>query len=241
MVKNNIILIFFGLCTLSCKKEDKTFISSNTLFNQITNLEQYSNVQKIDEDSLIKIKADNDDYIIDGYISKKLNKKMGWWNIRDKNNALNKVKLQYIYFENKEKVNQFIFYKDNIIDSVRSKFYTFDKKKQNNKDIITYSFCTPKSEKPALSANLYYLVMNNNNNDVLEESKSKSEKNKNHYQFKLEIPVEGEIIIKGLFSEVLNVENENLGTNEILTDDLISSQEKKFKSKNVEIILHNPK
>ena len=98
MVKNNIILIFFGLCTLSCKKEDKTFISSNTLFNQITNLEQYSNVQKIDEDSLIKIKANNDDYIIDGYISKKLNKKMSWRNIQDKNNVLNKIKLQYIYF-----------------------------------------------------------------------------------------------------------------------------------------------
>lgn len=206
-----------SLSLLSCKKEsDKDLVSSNSLFNDITNLKQYDNVQKVDEDTLIRIKASNNEYIIDGYISKKLNKKTGWWNIQDKNNEINKVRLQYIYFENKEKINQFIFYKNNIIDSTKSKFYVLDK----IGNIMKYSFFTPKSKESVISANLYYIIMNENN-DILKESKIEDGENNNQYLFKLEIPITKKVMIKGLFSEKLNLEDKSLGVNEILTEDLV--------------------
>lgn len=217
MVRNKINLVFLSLSILSCKKEsDKDLVSSNSLFNDITNLKQYDNVQKVDEDTLIRIKASNNEYIIDGYISKKLNKKTGWWNIQDKNNEINKVRLQYIYFENKEKINQFIFYKNNIIDSTKSKFYVLDK----IGNIMKYSFFTPKSKESVISANLYYIIMNENN-DILKESKIEDGENNNQYLFKLEIPITKKVMIKGLFSEKLNLEDKSLGVNEILTEDLV--------------------
>lgn len=217
MVRNKINLVFLSLSLLSCKKEsDKDLVSSNSLFNDITNLKQYDNVQKVDEDTLIRIKASNNEYIIDGYISKKLNKKTGWWNIQDKNNEINKVRLQYIYFENKEKINQFIFYKNNIIDSTKSKFYVLDK----IGNIMKYSFFTPKSKESVISANLYYIIMNENN-DILKESKIEDGENNNQYLFKLEIPITKKVMIKGLFSEKLNLEDKSLGVNEILTEDLV--------------------
>ncbi|MDR6160265.1 hypothetical protein QF023_003781 [Chryseobacterium sp. SLBN-27] len=217
MVRNKINLVFLSLSLLSCKKEsNKDLVSSNSLFNDITNLKQYDNVQKVDEDTLIRIKASNNEYIIDGYISKKLNKKTGWWNIQDKNNEINKVRLQYIYFENKEKINQFIFYKNNIIDSTKSKFYVLDK----IGNIMKYSFFTPKSKESVISANLYYIIMNENN-DILKESKIEDGENNNQYLFKLEIPITKKVMIKGLFSEKLNLEDKSLGVNEILTEDLV--------------------
>ncbi len=62
MVRNKINLVFLSLSLLSCKKEsDKDLVSSNSLFNDITNLKQYDNVQKVDEDTLIRIKASNNE------------------------------------------------------------------------------------------------------------------------------------------------------------------------------------
>ncbi|WP_172276996.1 hypothetical protein [Chryseobacterium sp. LAM-KRS1] len=217
MKRNKIVLFFLFLSILSCKKEyDKNFSSSKIIFNDITNLDQYDNLRKVEADTLIKIAGSNNKFMIDGYISKKLNKKTGWWNIQDVNKESNKIKIQYLNFENTEKVNQFIFYKNNDIDSTRSKFYVANKSKKN----VSYFFCTPKSKETVLSAKFYYVIMDENNN-ILKESKIESEKNKNNYLFKLEIPMMKKIIIKGLFSEMLKVEDKSLGTNEIFTEDVI--------------------
>ncbi|RMZ60825.1 hypothetical protein D1632_02280 [Chryseobacterium nematophagum] len=217
MKRSKIILFFLSLILLSCtKKIDKDFISSNDIFNDITNLKKYDNVQKINADTLIKIKASNKEYIIEGYINKNLNKKTGWWTIHDIN-KINKVRLQYIDFENKENINQYIFYKNNFIDSVRSKFYSLKK----NGNILNYYFHTPKSKESVLSANLYYIILDENNN-ILKESKIENKINKGHYYlFTLEPPIAKKVMIKSLFSETLNVNDKSLGTNEILTEDLI--------------------
>ncbi|ALR31252.1 hypothetical protein ATE47_12295 [Chryseobacterium sp. IHB B 17019] len=219
-MKRYSLLLLGGFILFSCEKEEnKEFIRSNSLFNDITNLKKYNNIQKKDVDTLIKISASNEDYIIDGYLSKRLNKKTGWWNIQDKHNKFNKAKIQYLYFENKEKVNQFIFYKNNTIDSSRSKFY--DLRKSEN--TITYTFCTPKSKETALSGKLFYIVTDKNN-EILTESKIESKKNNNSYQIKIKTPLIKKLIIKGLFSEILNIENSDLGTNEIFTEDLINNE-----------------
>ncbi|WP_029294471.1 hypothetical protein [Chryseobacterium hispalense] len=85
---------------------------------------------------------------------------------------------------------------------------------------MKYSFFTPKSKESVISANLYYIIMNENN-DILKESKIEDGENNNQYLFKLEIPITKKVMIKGLFSEKLNLEDKSLGVNEILTEDLV--------------------
>lgn len=99
----NIFLLTIVLGLFSCKKQQEKI-----KLPDITNESNYRITSKKENDTVVKIIGENDEYTLTGYKDIKNNVKVGWWEVRDikKNNF---YKIEYISLD-KNKENQVKFF-----------------------------------------------------------------------------------------------------------------------------------
>ena len=214
-------LLFFLI--ISCKKKEiNNFdrINSSEYFSIATDLKNLKELkkQKIN-DSLDKVTGIFSNYEITGFINHK-SIKLGWWTANSKKTKGLNAKLEYKYIDKKEFVNQYILYDNSKIDSSSSKFYYFDR----NRNVIKYSFNIPNNSKKldAEGKLNYHIYLNGTE---LKHSQSKCLKNENIYICELSYPkdIESEkIVVRGNFWELFQMENGNMGENEIYILDTLN-------------------
>jgi hypothetical protein len=221
MNKSFVLFILFFIA--SCKKSEKIKnfdnLNSSEYFSIPTNLKNMKNIEKNKiNDSLYQITGTFNNYIIKGFVNHR-DIRVGWWNAINKQSKELKAKLEYKFIDNKEFVNQYLLYENDKIDSINSKFYWLDK----NKNVAKYNFYIPNSSKHLQSEGKlnYHLYINGNE---LKHSQCNCSKIEN--VFNCEIPYQNDteskkIIIRGNFWELFQMENGNVGENEIYVLDTL--------------------
>ncbi|MFN1219077.1 hypothetical protein ACKW6Q_19085 [Chryseobacterium kwangjuense] len=219
---NKFLLLFILFFIASCKKSEevKNFdnLNSSEYFSISTGLKNMKDINKNKiNDSLYKITGTFSNYTITGCVDHK-NIRVGWWTAINKQSKELNAKLEYKFIDNKEFVNQYLLFEDGKIDSVNSKFYWLDK----NENVAKYNFYIPNSSKHLESeGKLNYHVYTNGTE--LKHSQYKCSKIENI--FSCEIPylkdTESKMIIRGNFWELFQMENGNIGENEIYVLDTL--------------------
>lgn len=231
-----LFLLIITITLLSCQKDDKKDILSSDYFSIATNLKTLKNYKEVPiNDTIKKVSGRFNQYEINGFINN-LGQKINWWNIIDlkKDDGYN-VRLEYRIIDNKEKVNQFIFYHPKHGSyKINSKFFL----KKKNKNTLRYSFYTPSEYEKVNSVGKfeYYIFIDNK----LITSKIVECKKQDNVFF-IDIPFSNtnkHIILKGLFSELFEDKDKKLGQNDIyVLDDLSLNQKLPTET----IRLFNPK
>lgn len=218
-----LFLLIITIILLSCKKDNKKDVLSSDYFSIATNLKTLKNYKYVSiNDTVKKVSGNFNQYEIRGFINN-LDQKINWWNIVDlKKDAGYNVRLEYRIIDNKEKVNQFIFYHPKHgIYKINSKFYL----KKKNKNILTYSFYTPSEYKKINSVGKFeYYIFIDNKLFISKIAECKKQDN----AFFIDIPfpkTNKHVILKGLFSELFEDKDKKLGQNDIyVLDDLSVGQ-----------------
>ncbi|KAA2220664.1 hypothetical protein [Chryseobacterium sediminis] len=214
------ILLFVSCSKAKKENEGKTDIITNDYFSIATNLKTLKKVNKtILSDSLIKIEGSFSQYLVEGYINN-IGQRINWWKIVDtKNNNAYNVRLEYRIIDDKEKVNQFIFYNNQRDYKINSKYFT--RSQLNNvKNTIRYSFYTPSEypKKNLLKKFEYFLFIDNKEVNHLDLDCLKQD---THFFVDINVPkYHQKIILKGLFTEVFE-NNNKPGQNEIYVLDTL--------------------
>ncbi|MBP7317957.1 MAG: hypothetical protein KA980_07025 [Flavobacterium sp.] len=150
----SIIFVFF----IGCSKEKQENIQQD--INQLMNINNYLITKRKVNDSIYEVKGENKDYIIAGHLNENNNKKEGWFllnfNNPKKDTLLN---VEYITFNNKEFLNQYLFFDKNKINLIKSKFY---KNNIVNKNYMIH-FNLPKDNLNTDSCTFTYYIIKNNN------------------------------------------------------------------------------
>lgn len=207
---------------ISCKKEAvKNYenMSSTEHFSIPTSLKNIKNIEKFKiNDSLYKIKGKFNSYEIKGYI-KNINKRISWWEANEYKSKKPVARLEYKLIDNKEFVNQYILFENGKLDTLNSKFYSINK----NINLIKYKFYTPYSSKKLQSeGKLNYHIYSNGKENV--HLQCKCIKSNNIFDCEFSIPANIDInnfTIRGNFWELFQLENGDIGENEIYVLDTI--------------------
>ncbi|ASW72866.1 hypothetical protein IQ37_05740 [Chryseobacterium piperi] len=189
-------LILIVGCTKSKKENtEDTFLGSVDTF---TNLNKYKINEKIINDSIVSIEGTNRNFTIQGNFNKRSNKKIDWWQVVDRKDSTNKLKIQYLLFEEKNIVNQIKSYKKGKIDTLNSKFYLV----KSIDDSLKYSFYLPLRKNKIISSKFYYQI-------EAKEYIQVCNKRFNHYECFVKNPNDNKVIL-GVFSEAMeNSKHEN--------------------------------
>jgi hypothetical protein len=161
VVKNNkrTAKIFFLLLIIflffSCKKNDKNF-SKQVNIQDITNEDNYAISRKKENDSIILISGESNQYTLQGYKNVKNNEKIGWWKVKDKTNDF-LYEIEFLSV-NMEKENQIKFYEEGKLINRFSQYY--DVIYKNNGYEFKFYFPKYKDEKTRVEFN--YMTKNNN-------------------------------------------------------------------------------
>lgn len=111
------IFLFIVIFVLfSCNKEQEKINISD-----ITNEDNYKISNTEENDTIIQISGENNQYKLKGYKDIKNNTRVGWWKIKDKNNNY-LYEIEYISLD-KNKENQIKFYRNNKLVNKFSKYY----------------------------------------------------------------------------------------------------------------------
>lgn len=214
-----IFLLFFTLQYCKNKEENRENMSSTQHFSMATNLNNLKNLKTIKlNDSINKITGFFNSYEIQGYI-KNSKEKIGWWKITEFKNKNLVTKLEYKSIDRKEFANQYIIFSKEKIDTLNSKFYS----KNINNDFVEYKFYVPGKFKKLKSEGKlnYHLYVNGAEKN---HTQSKGIRNNNVFTCEVKIPsVEknDNIIVRGNFWEMFQVENGDIGENEIYVLDTL--------------------
>src|SRR5690606_11815934 len=220
---NRYIAFALFLTFISCKKEEiKNYenMSSTEYFSIATDLKSLKKLEKSKiNDSLYKIKGIFNSYEITGYIDKN-NRRVNWWQAFDKKKNELSARLEYRLIDNKEFVNQYILLKKGKIDTLKSKFYSVNK----DTNFLKYRFYMPAQSniirsKGKLNYGYFY------------QGKEKKHfececiKNNNIFECEFSIPLANanstSLIIKGNFWEMFQLENGDVGENDIYVLDTL--------------------
>lgn len=214
--KNKIKIIIF-MIFISCKKEVSKDILVNDYFSIPTDSSIWNNYEELRiNDSIIRVSGDFSNYNIVGYINKK-GQKINWWNVLSLDNK--KLNIEYHIIDDIEKVNQYIFIDNDVIDNTRSKFY---KKKKINENIHRIIFYTPNNFlKYEQEGNInYYLFYKGE--DIGKFINIKCNMEENYYYVDIEHNNRyDKIDILGIFFEMYKDNNGNLVENEIYLKDVL--------------------
>lgn len=191
-----VILVLLVNCTNNKKDNEKeTFLGSVDTF---TDLNKYKINERNINDSIVRIEGINQNSTIEGDFNKKKNKKIGWWQIVDRKDSTNKLKIQYLLFEDKNIINQIKSYKKGKTDTLNSKFYLVE----NIGDSLKYSFYLPLRKNKIISSKFYY------KREAKEGIKICSRKF-NHYECFIKKPNDNKLVL-GIFTEAMeNSDNRN--------------------------------
>lgn len=217
-------LLLFGIaCIFSCKKEVETLDLSNK--GNIIDIEEYfsipTNIDKLTDvkhykvsDSLKKIEGTFNSYLVTGFLNNK-NQKINWWKIMDKSSRDNNVKIEFILYDGKEKINQFIFYDSRGKEYLKNgKFYKYRK---INDSMVEYKFYTPNQ-----NVNKSFAAVSCYVNLAHKLKNYDCKKMSNFYTVNIPIPKNSQdIFIDGLFTEGVQYNKDEKEVFEIYFSDLI--------------------
>jgi hypothetical protein len=221
-MKKHIVFYLLVLFIFSCKKEksnDYEKMNSTEHFSIPTNINNLTNIEKNRiGDSLYKIKGKFGVYEVTGQV-KENNVRTGWWQAKDLKTKILIAKFEYRIIDNKEFINQFIFYKNGKIDTLKSKFYSLSR----NENSIKYKFYTPNQSREIRSEgklNYKYIFQGKAKNHL----ECKCVKDKNIFDCELPISKDTDVdnlIILGNFWEMFQLDNGDIGQNDIYISDTL--------------------
>lgn len=152
-VKNFVLLLSIFL-SFSCEKDKK--LSKQVSIQDITNEDNYTISSKKENDSIILISGESNQYTLQGYKNVKNNEKTGWWKVKDKiNDFLYEIEFLSV---NTEKENQIKFYEEGKLINRFSQYY--DVIYKNNG--YEFKFYFPKYKNEKTRVEFSYMAKNNN-------------------------------------------------------------------------------
>lgn len=142
MMKNKIIgYIVIFVIIFGCKKDETKSLSIKDDIDSLFDLTKYQKIfQKKINDSVLIFEGKNKRFLIKGQYNFVKNYKIGWWKSYDYIDKEKYIDVEFFKEDGKKKElnNQIIFYKDNMVDTPYSKFYT--KQYDANNKVILYDF-----------------------------------------------------------------------------------------------------
>jgi len=222
-IKNGGSFLCLFLIIISCEKEkSKGYenVSSTEYFSISTKLSNLKNLKKLKiNDSLYEVRGYFNSFEITGQV-KKNNIRTGWWEAKNQKTKTLMARLEYRLIDNKEFVNQYILFEHGKIDTLKSKFYSFEK----NINSVKYKFYTPSQSKEIRSEGKLYYGYSSNNKKI-KHLECKCIKNRNSFDCEFPIPVNSSInnlIIRGNFWQMFQLENGDIGENDIYILDTLN-------------------
>lgn len=214
---NKFFLLLVLSIILSCKKntDQKNYrdLNSTEYFSISTNLKNLKKIEKHKiNDSLYKVNGLFKNYDMNGYVNEK-GMRINWWTAADNGKGELFTKFEYKLIDNKEFVNQYILFDNKNIDTLSSKFYTVKK----NANSVNYKFYMPSQLKRIRSeGKLNYHIYSKRIEQVHLQCKC----TKNATIFSCDFPIPknldiNDITIRGNFWEMFQLENGNIGENEV--------------------------
>lgn len=194
-----LLLLFIFSCKGSSEKDN-----NREKIDRLINISSYKIKKKVINDTIIKIEGKNDNYYITGYLNSKRKKRDNWWKITSINNQKKILDIEYILIGNEEIKNQIIFYKNNKIDSLSSKFYKIKPKELG----YLVSIYLPQSKFKTTSAKFKYNIIKKKNG--VKSYIVNCIKKENKYSCIVDASEYGnEISIKGIFRQFSELKNKD--------------------------------
>lgn len=154
----SIILLIIVFVLFSCRKEQEKIKLSD-----ITNESNYKITRKKENDTIIQMNGENDEYILKGYKDIKNNVKVGWWEIHDiKKDYLYKIEYisldknkenQVKFFEKGHLINRFSQYYETLYDNDGYQFKFYFPLDANEDAKVEFDYITTDGTTPPLEKN----------------------------------------------------------------------------------------
>lgn len=220
IVKISKLFILFLLILFSSKQnKDQVYIEPTKHFSIPTDIKYWKNVNTISiNDSIKKVSGNFKNYKVNGFINTK-GQKINWWrieNIKSNTNEKN-VRLEYRIIDNKEFVNQFIYY-DSKGDYVNNSMFFL--KQKLDKNILVYTFYTPRENIEMNHYGQFEYFLFENGKEIKSELINCEQKG-NAFNASIHIPNKSNIILKGVFWETNRDSEGKIGGNDIYVIDTL--------------------
>ena len=184
---------------------------------EITDIDKLKKTEKTKlNDSTYRIRGFVNSLLVTGYLTQN-DEKIDWWEVADANGK--KVAMvEYRIVDKKVFANQYKVFNDSKLDVYKSKYYTL----KSDKDKVSYSFYVPKSEDIVeTKANFLYSVYDIEKNKEIISSECEWVNPDNKFQCEFSIPNKNNILVSGVFFELSQTKNGEMGASEIYVRDTI--------------------
>ena len=219
-MKNIAYLIVLFIIIISCKKdqlEEKITINSQDFFLEMTDIDKLKKTEKTKlNDSTYRIRGLVNSLQVTGYLTQN-DEKIDWWEVADTDGE--KVAMvEYRIVDKKVFANQYKVFNDSKLDVYKSKYYTL----KSDKDKVSYSFYVSKSEDIVeTKANFLYSVYDIEKNKEIISSECEWVNSDNKFQCEFSVPNKNNILVSGVFFELSQTKNGEMGASEIYVRDTI--------------------
>ena len=219
-MKNIAYLIVLFIIIISCKKdqlEEKITINSQDFFLEMTDIDKLKKTEKTKlNDSTYRIRGFVNSLQVTGYLTQN-DEKIDWWEVAD-TNGKKVATIEYRIVDKKVFANQYKVFNNSELDIYKSKYYTL----KLDKDKVSYSFYVPKSEDIVeTKANFLYSVYDIEKNKEIISSECEWVNSDNKFQCEFLVPNKNNILVSGVFFELSQTKNGEMGASEIYVRDTI--------------------
>lgn len=219
-MKNIAYLIVLFIIIISCKKdqsEEKITINSQDFFLEMTDIDKLKKTEKTKlNDSTYRIRGLVNSLQVTGYLTQN-DEKIDWWEVSD-TNGKKVATIEYRIVDKKVFANQYKVFNNSELDIYKSKYYTL----KLDKDKVSYSFYVPKSEDIVeTKANFLYSVYDIEKNKEIISSECEWVNSDNKFQCEFSVPNKNNILVSGVFFELSQTKNGEMGASEIYVRDTI--------------------
>ena len=216
----NIAYLIVLFIIISCKKdqlEEKITINSQDFFLEMTDIDKLNKTEKTKlNDSTYRIRGLVNSLQVTGYLTQN-DEKIDWWEVAD-TNGKKVAMIEYRIVDKKVFANQYKVFNNSELDIYKSKYYTL----KSDKDKILYSFYVPKSEDIVeTKANFLYSVYDIEKNKEIISSECEWVNSDNKFQCEFSVPNKNNILVSGVFFELSQTKNGEMGASEIYVRDTI--------------------
>ena len=216
----NIAYLIVLFIIISCKKdqlEEKITINSQDFFLEMTDIDKLNKTEKTKlNDSTYRIRGLVNSLQVTGYLTQN-DEKIDWWEVAD-TNGKKVAMIEYRIVDKKVFANQYKVFNNSELDIYKSKYYTL----KLDKDKVSYSFYVPKSEDIVeTKANFLYSVYDIEKNKEIISSECEWVNSDNKFQCEFSVPNKNNILVSGVFFELSQTKNGQMGASEIYVRDTI--------------------
>jgi len=219
-MKISIPIFLFLLMIFSCKqKKDQVYIEPTKHFSIPTNIKYWKNFKEIYiNDSIKKVSGNFKNYKVNGFFNNR-GQKINWWKIEntDLNKKEKNVRLEYRIIDDREFVNQFIYY-DSKGDYVNNSMFFL--KQKLDKNILVFTFYTPRENIEMNHNGQFEYFLFENGKEIKSELIDCDQKG-NVFYANVNIPNKKDIILKGVFWETNRDSEGRVGGNDIYVIDTL--------------------